>query len=132
MRVRVTYLNIGMSALAVIFLGYAALTSSPASISRAAEDTLAAVGLAASVPANPYNTLAQQLSDKQTQLDQQAAQLAVQEKNNMSAATSASDRLGFYSLCISAALFILVAINFYLDIRRREEGPGRKFSIDLR
>ena len=133
---RVKYINTGMLALAAVFLSYTALTATPSSLLGNAQTMLASagVGVSVAVAPNPYNTLAQQLSNKEAQLNQQSAFLAAQEQTiNSSAPTAPANRYGFYSLCVSMALFVLVAINFYFDIRRRDKAtPAGTFSVDLR
>ncbi len=95
----------------------------------------AAVSMSAAVPANPYNTLAQQLADKQAQLDARAAQLSAKQS-----AQNAQDKLvqdlGLAGFGLSVFLLILVGLNFYFDMRRRSGAPqgalARKFLVDLR
>jgi hypothetical protein len=91
--------------------------------------------MSASVPANPYNTLAAQLSDEQSQLDQRAAQLAAKQSALNSQSVLVQD-LGLAGFGLSVFLLILVGLNFYFDIRRRSGAPQgaleRKFLVDLR
>lgn len=118
--------------LAVLLFGFAALTVTPASLGQGAQGMFAAVGVNLAVTENPYNAVAAQLDTKQRQLDQREAQMVTRENSNVGGALS-SYRLGVYSLGTSVALFILVALNFYFDIKRRHlGGPTSKFSIDLR
>lgn len=124
----VTPLNAGLIGAATFFFGLAFFSATPGSLATNAQDTLAAVGVSVGVAPNQYNTVAQQLSDKSAQLDAQQAQIDAERS-----AQSRGDRLGFYSLCISAALFLLVAVNFYFDVRRRSGGARTApFSVDLR
>jgi hypothetical protein len=116
--------NLGLICAALVCLSYASLTLTPASLNSNVKDTLAAVGVGvtASVSPNQYNTLAEQLDAKEAELNQREAALnqqgsAVPITNGLNAI--AQDRLGFYSLCVSVLLLILVAINFYYDVRRR-------------
>ena len=115
--------------LAVFLFAFAMLTSTPASLLENTQTMFAAVGVTIAVAPNPYNTVAQQLSAKETQLTQKEAQLTAQEQA-LSNSPSASDRYGFYSLCMSAVLLVLVGLNFYFD-RRRATMPSR-YSVDLR
>lgn len=95
----------------------------------------AAVSLSASVPPNPYNTLAAQLADEKTQLDQRAAALDARQSGLSSGSTFQQD-LTIASFCMSLMLLLLIGLNFYLDMRRRRgQSPGyleRKFLVDLR
>lgn len=132
MNIRTRYINAGLLSAAVLLLGYAALNSTPASLARGAKDTLADVSLTVGVAPNPYNTEAEQLADKQQQLNQEQATLTA-EQTSAAQTQSTTDRWGFYSLCVSGALFVLVALNFYLDMRRRRQAPAAgAFSVDLR
>ena len=94
----------------------------------------ASLSLSAAVPENPYNTLAAQLSDKQAQLDQQEAQLRNQEAAANQKTLLGQD-WGLVSFGISILVLVLVGLNFYLDMRRRNPKPDaltRKFLVDLR
>ncbi len=92
----------------------------------------AATSIDAIVPANPYNTAAVQLDQKQAQLDQResdvsAREAALREK-------PLYQDLGFMSFCFSIIVLVLVGINFYFDIRRSKKRASlpSKFSVDLR
>ena len=130
MRKRLGYLNATGLAVAGVLFGFAVYATTPQSLLQHAQETLAAVGVTIAVAPNPYNTVAAQLSAKEAQLNQKEAQL------NAQAATqtrpSLDNRYGFYSLCSSLVLLVLVAMNFYLDNRRRSGGPQRTYSVDLR
>lgn len=126
-----TYINAGLFAAAIVFLGYAALNSTPASLARGAKDTLADVSLTVGVAPNPYNTEAAQLAQKQEQLNQEQTRLTA-EQSAAAQTQGTNDRWAFYSLCASAVLLVLVAVNFYLDMRRRRQPSGQRFSVDLR
>ena len=94
----------------------------------------ASIGLSASVPANPYNTIAAQLDQKAATLNQREADLAklqaqVADKN------AAGTLWGIASFAMSLVLLGLVAFNFYLDTRRRgnvRDPLARRFLVDLR
>jgi len=132
---RVTYFNAGLIVTAAAFMGFAFMSDSPAALWGSTQNLMAAAGasLDASVPPNPYNSLAAQLEAKQAQLNAEQASFDAQAQQ---AAPSAPGNWGFWSLCVSVALFVLVALNFYFDIRRsRGAGgapPERGFSIRLR
>lgn len=95
----------------------------------------AAVSLNASVPPNPYNTLADQLAAEKTQLDNRAATLNAQQAG-FSSPNKIQVWMTIASFCMSLVLLFLVGLNFYLDMRRRRgQVPGlleRKFLVDLR
>src|SRR6185437_7399647 len=103
MRAYKQQLNAGLLAAAVLFMVYATFTQAPERAWSDARVMLAATGasLTAAVPVNPYNTLATQLQQEQQQLDARQAALNAEQT-----ASSGID-WGFYSLCVSAALFVL-------------------------
>ena len=86
---------------------------------------LADVGITVGVAPNPYNTLAAQLDQQQTQLNQQAADLAAREAAFASSTAEAapSSPVLWYLMVAIAVLAILVLLNFYFDWRRRRESP---------
>ena len=130
MHKRIGYINATALLIASLLFGFAVLTSTPDSLRENMHDTLAAVGVSLSVVPNQYNTVAQQLDAKAAQLNQQEAQLnARTQVSNVQITTN--NRYGFYSLCMSAVLLVLVSLNFYFDYRRRV-APRRTYSVDLR
>lgn len=131
---RSTIVNAVALLVALPALGYSFYIDAPASLAENAERLMAdsAVSMSASVPANPYNTLAQQLTDKQTQLDQEQASLNAEEA---AARNSPAEYLGIASLCLSIFLLLLVGLNFYFDMRRKSPPRSaleKKFLVDLR
>lgn len=94
----------------------------------------AAVGISASVPPNPYNTLAMELAQKEEDLREREARLAALEAAARDAGEANS--LALYALGISVTLLVLVGINFLLDWRRgrrRVERPlADMYSVNLK
>ena len=88
--------------------------------------------ISAMVPANPYNTLAQQLVEKERELVDREAALAEREANDIG--PSAGGIFGVLSFVFSVFLLALIGVNFYLDARRAKKRPtlASKFSVDLR
>jgi len=75
------------------------------------------VGIAVGIAPNQYNTLAQQLQEKQTYLNEQEA--ALQNSTSAAAAVGIMDDPVFLGLTAAVAvLFILVITNYYFDWRR--------------
>lgn len=108
------------------------LMQTPERITRNAENMLAGAGatLSASVPENPYNTLAQQLQEEQAALDEREAALNEKESD---IGPSAGEIFGVMSFVMSVVLLGLLGLNFYMDSRRnRKPGISSKFSVDLR
>lgn len=126
--------NIVALSIAVPLFVYALILVPPVVLVRSASAMLAtAVGASASVPANPDNSLVQQLKEKESLLDQRE-QYVVQREREVAAQDAAGNTIASISLAGSLILFLLVGLNFYLDTRRRRDlraAPGR-FSLDLR
>ena len=136
-RVRFIAVNAAALVVAVASLAYSLSIAPPAQMAASAKRLMAdaSVSMSASVPANPYNTLAAQLTQKQNALDARAAQLEAQQATINSRDAIIQD-LGLAGFGLSIFLLILVGLNFYLDGRRRRDmdmGPlARKFLVDLR
>lgn len=81
-----------------------------------------AVGMSssASVPENPMNTLALQLSDKETKLAQKENELNKREAEIESAKYVLQNKVIWGMIIGIIILFILILINFFLDWRRRK------------
>ncbi len=82
---------------------------------------LAQVGLSVGVLPNPYNTLDAQLNQKQAYLNEEQSYLNAQEAalaSTSAAASPLTSPLGWYLLAAIFALFVLVVLNFYFDLRR--------------
>ena len=131
MRKRIGYINATALTVVALLFGFAALTSTPAALLQTARNMFATVGVSIAIAPNPYNTVARQLADKEAQLNQREAQVSAQEQA-VSNSQSSRDTFGFYSLCMSAVLLVLVGINFYLDARRRSSTTSPNYSVDLR
>lgn len=130
MSTREIYGNAVALAVALGLLSYALSVASPGVLAHSARTMVAsAVGASASVPGNEYNTLAQQLTMWQNSLDEREMEMEQRAQNAERAMT-----LAVASVAVSAVLFLLVGINFYLDMRRRAQprGANAAFAIDLR
>lgn len=122
--------------LAFVLLGYALTTASPASLVHSARSMIASpiITSSAVVPSNPDNTLAEQLRQKEMNLnerEQHLAQLEMLRNQN----TQRSTVLSLMSLVASLILFGLVGLNFYRDAQRDPRAARSLFSanaIDLR
>ncbi len=76
-----------------------------------------AVGLNVSVPENPFNKLAMQLEEKEERLNEREKNL-----DDRAEALGVGDNIGLWLMIIAfgiGALFVLLLLNFYLDIRQR-------------
>ena len=88
---------------------------------------LAQVGVVVGVAPNPYNTLNDQLDQKQLAIDQEQADLAAREAALASTTQNSSAMPSAYTWSLGIAvvvLALLVILNFYLDWRR-ERGSSQ-------
>lgn len=128
-------LNVIAVIVAACGLTFSLVAGSPKDFGLTAERLAASAGVStsASVPANPYNTLAAQLSAKEQALNDREAQIAA--KGSVAPTQNSwGDMFGFFSFCMSIMLFVLVAINFYRDSQRGKTTIplARKFLVDMR
>lgn len=112
---------------------YAVASDVPSQVAFRVGSSLAAaeVSISAAVPPNPDNTLAAQLQQKEQELDQREQVVKQMERD---AASHPVDSLGLYALIASVVLFLLIGINFFLDMRRRagkENVLTKTFLVDL-
>jgi|GEM_PF-1719299 len=107
-------------------------TQSPAGLIDDAKSMTAGSGatLSAAVPENPYNTLAQQLDQKEQALNDREAVLNAREP---ASSVSMGDFFGFVSFILSLLLCGLVGLNFYLDSHRGKKHSviSGRYSVDL-
>jgi len=134
---RMLFVNAIALLIAIPALAYSFSLGTPGGLAENTQRLVAdaAISMSASVPANPYNTLAAQLSDEQAQLDARAAQLAAKQ-SALNAQDVLVQDLGLAGFGLSVFLLILVGLNFYFYMRRRSGAPqgalARKFLVDLR
>lgn len=119
--------RIAMLTLAILLLAHATVASPTLFARGALMLGSAAASLSAAVPANPYNTLAEELALREAELDRREAAL----RSDASAGDTASfsEQLAPYSLAASGLLFTLLTLNFFLDWRGRR---GDRYRISLR
>jgi hypothetical protein len=122
--------GLGVAAMA---LSVSMLIASPSQLKFDASMLMAnAVGARAAVAPNEYNTLAQELVQREAQLGEREAQVATQNAVERSTANP-SNIWTLLSIALSLTVLVLVGINFYLDSRRnRRLGGAGQFSINLR
>lgn len=77
----------------------------------------AVIGMSAGVEANPYNTLAAQLSEKERELAAREARLQDAADGGLYD-MGGTRMLSAASFMLSLALFVLVALNYFFDWRR--------------
>lgn len=115
-----TSITVSILACAILFIAlsfYGNLSLGPKEFAR---ELGAAVGASAGVLPNEYNTLAQSLLQKETEVNQKAAALAVREAAVMQQGSEKDTKLVFVVLSVGVLLLILILLNFYLDWRRRK------------
>jgi len=125
----------GALIVAVTLLAYALYSTPLDRLSSLALETVASatVSMSAGVPPNPYNTAAEQLSAKEAELVARENRLTM--RGSMPSNPAGHDTFAVYSLLVSIALFILVAINFFFDWKRGRQGVPASapyLSLDLR
>lgn len=126
--VDVNLLGVGAAAL---LLSYSFSYAPPAVIVQDASRMLgsASVGIGASVEANPYNTLAAQLLDKENELRDREGKLDQREF----VLDMRETPIAVYSFIIGLVLCALVAANFYYDWRReKRRSRPLALAVDLR
>ncbi len=123
-----------VAASSALVFGFSA-TSAPVQVALQETSLLAAnavVGVFAGVAENPYNTLAQQLEEKEAELRAREAALDAQSREPVAGGTPFP--FGLVSFFLSLGVLVLVALNFLFDWRRTRNGqPGRQnYSVNLR
>jgi hypothetical protein len=78
-----------------------------------------AIGASAGVLPNEYNTLAQALLQKETEVKQKENALAVREAEIMRQGSEKNTTLVFAVLSVGILLLFLILLNFYLDGKRK-------------
>ena len=120
-------MNVFGVAAAALLLSYSFSFAPPTVVAKSASAMLgsATVGMSAAVDENPFNTLAQQLVEKERELqgresvlDQREALLLVREAP-----------FAIYSFVLGLIVSLLVLVNFYFDWRRERKNP---FVVDAR
>lgn len=81
-----------------------------------------AVGMTsqANVPPNPFNSLALQLKEKEERLDIREAQLNERESEIQSPNYVLQNKIIWGMMVGIIVLFVLILINFFLDLRRKK------------
>jgi len=107
---------------AVILLAYSVSLFTPAMIAANLGRMLAnaSVGMSVGVEPNPYNTLASDLKKMEDDLDARERRILSLEEE-LRGRRAMETYLAYGSLALSACLFMLVGVNFYLDSRRTRE-----------
>ena len=73
-----------------------------------------AIGVSVNIMPNPFNTLAQQLAEKEEELLQRETLLLAEQEGKTQGGI-----VLYLSLAIGAVLLFLILLNFYLDYRKR-------------
>lgn len=130
---RPSTLRVAGLSVAALLGGYGIAANGPAFLLSDTQAMLgtASVGTSASIPENPYNTLAQQLKAKDDALTQREMELESRTAE-LQSARSLNDRFGMLSFALSIVLLALVGANYYFDYRRDRRGGASSFSVDLR
>ncbi len=86
----------------------------------------AAVGISVAVPSNEYNALAQELKEREAELERREA--LQREREAEYPFSRLGSMLAPYSFVVSLFLFALLALNYFLDWRRARR-TGRGYTI---
>ena len=107
---------------ALVLFMYATSVASPRVLVKTASSMLgsATIGMTAGVQENPYNTAAEQLAQKQTELASREATVHAYEGGSL----TSTRVLAALSFVISILVLVLVAANYYMDFRR-----GRRIAV---
>jgi uncharacterized membrane protein YobD (UPF0266 family) len=138
MRIRRQHANLPVLAIASGLFVYAAYMGAPSEMFTRGGAMFAnvTIGASAAVPPNEYNTLAQQLSDKEKELELRESAITQYESQNTGETLPATTNIiALLSLVASVLLSILVGLNFYFDWRRGQhplEAIGLRPVINLR
>lgn len=113
----------GVLASALLIYGVTAVVRDTALSHRGAQHASASMSITAGVMPNEFNTLAQQLRDKEAALAEREARVESLERSGSGIIPRfAGAASGEYSLALSALLFLLIVLNFFLDRRRAHQG----------
>lgn len=108
--------------LAFIFF-QVAFDASPMAIGRyLVAQVGSAIGVTVSVPPNPFNTLAQQLKEKESALSDREKKLQAKEsalETEINKGQSNQNKTLIYLAAVGGILLALILANFYFDYRRR-------------
>jgi hypothetical protein len=117
-------------AAAALLLSYSFSFAPPTVVVKSAASMLgsASVGMTAAVDENPFNTLAQQLVNKEREL--QARESSLDQREYVLDAREAP--LALYSLILGLSVCLLVLFNFYFDWRRAHRTKSSPFVVDVR
>lgn len=80
------------------------------------------VGVTVSVPSNPFNTLAQQLKEKESTLFEKEKKLQEKEialDTEINKGQSSQNKIFMYLAAMGGILLLLILLNFYFDYRRK-------------
>lgn len=126
-----------LGAAASLLLVYALIAASPTTHFLNAQSMMASagVGIFVGVEPNPYNTLAQQLEEKEAELSEREREVLALERGVFADSSFvSSNTMATYSLGLSFLLFILLGSNFYMDWKRgrKELSSGKSnYAINL-
>ena len=117
-------------AAAALLLSYSFSFAPPTVVVKSASLMLgsASVGMNAAVDENPFNSLAQQLVNKEREL--QARESALDQREYVLDAREAP--MALYSLILGLTVCLLVLFNFYFDWRRERRGKKSGIVVDAR
>jgi uncharacterized protein HemX len=94
------------------------------------------VGMSAGVEVNEYNSLAQQLTSKQTELNERERTLSLREsslESMLKDERAQREKNTFLAMgFVAALLLVLIGVNFYLDEKRKNGGSSQHTEFQTR
>jgi cytochrome c biogenesis protein ResB len=106
--------------IAILIYLQVSLRASPTAVVRyLASQAQSAIGMNASVPANPINTLAKQLNERKEGILEKEKELDQREEIIQGQIRKEQEKTLVYLLATGGVLLFLIVLNFYFDYRRR-------------
>ncbi len=88
-----------------------------------------AIGISATVPPNPYNTIAQQLNKKEKELQEREKEINQKEKQIKEKVVSQNKAILWGLFSMTFILFVLILMNFYLDFKRKKSNQSQNENL---
>ena len=121
--IMVSFVLFGVGATATM-LDYFFHADTIALMTRITAQVGSVIGIQVGVPSNPYNTLAQQLKEREDQLNSKETVLNARESTVLSQNAQNEERFLYYVFGIGGFLLALILANFYMDFHRRRNASS--------
>ena len=121
MRQKTKLLTVVLGVLIIMMGVHVALRTNPKLLKNS---LLGQVGVMVGVEPNPYNSIAQQLEEKEKELTQYEEELKNREETINTETVSINQQTLYLIIGVAGILFVLLGTNFYLDWKRRKNPPS--------